>query len=67
MSFSSRWCKAIYWLALAIKTRVEHSFIERLLLEMFFINFLNKSEALDIKIGSYKKIIENKGSKNFKW
>jgi ribosomal protein S7 len=67
MSFSSRWCKAVSWLVLAIKTRTELDFIQRLLLEVFYINFMNKSEALNMKTLSYKKITEHKGSKHFKW
>jgi len=57
----------VSWLVLAIKTRTELDFIQRLLLEVFYINFMNKSEALNMKTLSYKKITEHKGSKHFKW
>jgi hypothetical protein len=65
MSISSRWCKAVSWLVLAIKTRSEFLFSERFMLELFTINFLSKSEALNMKTLSYRKIIENKGTRHF--
>jgi len=67
MTFPSRWSMAVSWLVTAIKTRIELYFVERFITEIFSINFLNKSEALNIKRRSYKKIIEHKGSRHFKW
>lgn len=67
MGKNTRLNKSIFWLYSSIARYKDLSLVSKILGEIYYLNFYNKSYALNYKLTHYNIILNHKLSKHFFW